>query len=187
MEKEKNKRIIILVSTISIMLLILLCAVIYVLYVNKDLEKGMEESGYTTEDDSYFYEKIETNNTIDDYYNDVKNDKNSEFTKYYVSKEMDNFIELKLINDNNVKATLNIVNNLKTGKTTYNYEVKYQNSHLIFEGDSDNNYECNFIVKKNVKKETMNYYCNQIEEEINSFNYKKQELLSNERVQKRIN
>ena len=186
-KKKMNKGSLIMIITIFSMLIILLCAIIYVTYENKDLEKGMQDTGYEIEENSVFYEKIETNNTMEDYYNDVKNNKDSKFIKYYVSKELDNFIELKMLKQGDTTITINIVNNFQTNKTEFNCEVKDNYSHLIIEGNSDDDYLCNHVLKENVNNEVLDYYCSQMEGELSIFSSKKEELLKNERIQKRIN
>ena len=81
MKKKKNKDSTIYLKIVFIVIGIL-AVVIVALLINKNTtskdEVGarLEDYGYTIgEKDEAFYNKITTNNTLDDYYNDMSNNK----------------------------------------------------------------------------------------------------------------
>ena len=131
---------------LSIATVVFISLYLYFSYNNNSLNNTLKEEGYDSDKDTDFYEKVETGNTIEEYNQDVKNDKNSEFIKFYVTKELNNFVEVKMAHKDGVSTTLNINANLKNNKIDYNYELSYKNTYLIFEGNTDNNYDCHYVV-----------------------------------------
>ena len=65
-------------------IIILVIAIIYLTSNTKDLKTELEDIGYTTNnEEEAFYKKIVTNNTLEDYYNDLANQVNSQYEEYY--------------------------------------------------------------------------------------------------------
>ena len=189
MRKKEDSSITLLKWLIGIVVFLIVFVIgVYYFYNNDErlLEKELKDEGYQTEKDNSFFNKIVSNNTLDDYYKDISLGKNSYYEEYYVSKESNDFIELKMTFQDNISTTINIISDFKTNVIKYNLEVSYDKSHIIIEGNSDNQYQCNVIVEKNVKKETIDYYCNSMVTEINSFINKRTELLNNQDINKRI-
>ena len=175
----------IIIPTILIIIGMTIFILVYSTRENK-LKRGLQNEGYTTTQEEAFYNKIVTNNTLDDYYNDIGQGKDTSFEQYYVSKESNNFIELKIYYKNKINTTLNITSELTTNKTNYNFELEYQDSHIIIDGNSDQNYKCNIVLKEKANDNTINYYFNLIKEEINSFLQKKEELLQKEAIKNNL-
>ena len=171
---------------LSIATVVFISLYLYFSYYNNSLNNTLKEEGYDSDKDTDFYEKVETGNTIEEYNQDVKNDKNSEFIKFYVTKELNNFVEVKMAHKDGVSTTLNINANLKNDKIDYNYELSYKNTYLIFEGNTDNNYDCHYVVEENISQETMEKHCNYVKDEIEVFIEKKKEFLNNSEISKRI-
>ena len=160
----------------------------YIMYLNTEgpLEQELIQNGYETDADNAFYNKIETSNTLDDYYKDVKEGKDTSYVEYYVSKESNDFIELKMIYQDNINTTINIISDLSTTRINYNLELTYQDSHIMLDGNSDDNYSCNVVKQEHANEDTIDYYCNYLKEEVTNFISKRNELLQNENVSKRI-
>lgn len=190
MRKRKNDNSITLLKwmigiTVTITVIIL---VGYIVYITGEgpLERELIDNGYKSEADNAFYSKVETNNTLDDYYKDIKEGKNTSYVEYYVSKESNDFIELKMIHQDGIDTTINIISDLSTTKITYNLELTYQDSHILLEGSSEDNYSCKIIKQEHANQDTVDYYCNYAVEEVNTFISKRNELLQNENISKRI-
>ena len=130
---------------IFFLLVTLVLIVWYLIQENNDrvLDEEFEKNGYTTLDfDDAFYNNIVSNNTLDDYYNDKENEKDTIYEEYYISKESNDFIELKMIYEKGIEKTLNIISDLNTFNIEYNYEIVYQKSHILLDGNTTNNYQC---------------------------------------------
>lgn len=175
------------IALLSIATIVFISIYTYIALNDSSINRAMKEEGYANEKESTFYEKVETNNTIEDYNKEVKEDKDTEFVKYYVTKEFNNFVELKMSHSNGVSSTLNINANLKNNKIEYNYELSYKDTYLIMEGNTDNNYECHYVVEENISNETMEKHCQYVKEEVNNFINKKNEFLNNREINKRVN
>ena len=175
-----------MIGIVSVFIIIGLIGYVMYLYSEGPLEQELIDNGYKTDADNAFYNKVETNNTLDDYYRDIKEGKNTSYVEYYVSKESNDFIELKMIYQDEINTTINIISDLSTTKINYNLELTYQNSHIILEGNSDENYSCKIIKQEKANKETVDYYCNYMKEEVTNFILKRNELLQNENISKRI-
>lgn len=181
---KNNKKIIYSIIFIVIILLIIVPLVVYISVNNdnKEIEEEFNKEGYQTSKEDAFYRQITTNNTLDEYYEDVANEKDSEYQEFYYSKLANDFIEVKMLYKNKVNTTLNITTDLKTNELEYNYELAYKDAHLILEGTSKDNYACNVITNNKIKSDTVTSYCNMIIEEINEYNKVKDELLKNKKI-----
>ena len=81
--QENNTALIILIAVFVGMLLLLLVATT----VTKDeVYNELENEGYYTETDDAFYKKVLTNNTLDEFYNDMNSGRNTKYQEVYVSK-----------------------------------------------------------------------------------------------------
>ncbi len=181
MNKEKGSFGLIIIIIIGS---ILVASVIIGIEVSnsKKIAKEFSKEGYETTSEDIFYKKIVSGNTLDDYYKDIANKKDSYYEEYYFSKESNDFIELKLLYQQDVSTTLNIISNLENGETEFNYELAYKTSHLLIEGNSTNNYECKIIDNNKVDMDTVSGYCDMIMDEINNFNDIKNDLLKNDKI-----
>lgn len=189
MKKKKNKDSTIYLKIVFIVIGIL-AVVIVALLINKNTtskdEVGarLEDYGYTIgEKDEAFYNKITTNNTLDDYYNDMSNNKNSSYQEFYVSKSSYDFIELKMSYEDKIIKTLNITSDLKTKAIEYNFELSYNDIYLILEGTSNTSFTCNTIIEKNTTPDVIKTYCNTIKQELISFTSERNKILADEKIQ----
>ena len=185
-KRKKNNT---LKYTIAIGVLILLAVILLFIYFSEENEtnRAMRESGYTTtESDDPFYKKITTGNTLDSFYNDVANNKDSAYEEYYLLKESYSFIEQELYFQNGATSSLNISSDLRNMNTMFNYELSYKDAYLLLEGNSSENYQCEVIVNNNISKQTINNACNQIHIELDTYNQRRTEILQNEKVQEFI-
>ena len=169
-----------MILPIAIVIIVICFAVIYFTINSK--EGVLLQQGYVSSEEDAFYKKIVTNNTLDDYYNDVKNKKNSKYEEYNFSKEANDFVEVKMLYKNNVSTTLNISSNLKTNSIEYNYELEFNDSRLIVEGNSANNYRCDVVLNENVAEATKTTLCNNVINEINNFKSIRDELISRKQI-----
>lgn len=172
---------------IVIIIIVLLIIVPFIVYIsvsssNKEIAAEFKKEGYNTSNQDAFYRKVTTGNTLDDYYNDIANEIDSQYQEFYYSKESNDFIELKMIYKNKVSTTLNITTDLKTDELEYNYELAYKDAHLLIEGNSKNDYTCNVIANNKVEEKLVTQYCNMVIEEINEYNQVKQELMKNQKI-----
>ena len=155
-----------------------------VYYSTSTMNRSMKSDGYTTEgNEDPFYKKITTGNTLDDYYNDLANEKDSAYEEYYLLKESYTFTEQKLFYQEGVSSALNINSDLRDLSTTFNYELSYQDVYILLEGSSENNYNCEVVMNKNVSKETEKNACEKIQEELDTFFVRRNEVMANEQVQ----
>ena len=178
-KQESNTIMIILISSFVFLVVVVLIAAI----VKKDeVYKELQDEGYYTETEDAFYKKILTNNTLNEFYNDMNSGRNSAYKEIYVSKNSYDYIELKMIYNEGMTTTLTISSNLKSDEVNYNYEMSYNNAYLLIEGTEKNNYACNVNVNKNVKKDTENKYCSLIKNEIQEYLNSKVELLNNQNL-----
>jgi len=181
-----NKKTIIIVGIILILLII----VIIQLVTNNDTttdEMGnrLENYGYTIgEDEDAFYQKITTNNTLDDYYNDISNNKETNYQEYYVSKTSYDFIELKMSYSDKITKILNVTSDLTTKEIEYNFELSYNEIYLLLEGTLDDSFTCTAVTERNVNDEVISTYCNTIKSDLIDFTTERNKILSDTKIQK---
>ena len=184
-KKEEGKEL--WIGIIALMVVVVISLLVYITTKPSEVEKELSKEGYTTTNEDAFYKKIVTNNTLTDFYNDMKNEKNSAYEEYYFAKESLNFIELKMLYQDGTNSTLNITSDLRTNLIEFNYELSNKKAHLILEGNSNENYDCKIIVKNNVNDAIANDSCNLIMQEINTFLERRSELLQNEKIRELVN
>ena len=179
-KKQENNTI----MTILISIFVFLVVVVLVAAVTKkdEVYQELEDEGYYTETEDAFYKKILTNNTLNEFYNDMNSGRNSTYKEVYVSKTSYDYIELEMIYTDGMTTTLTISSNLKSNELNYNYEMSYNNAYLLIDGTDKNNYACNVNVNRNVKKETENKYCSLIKNKIQEYLNNKVELINNQNL-----
>ena len=178
MEKKKSYNLVFI--AVLILCVGVIISLLYYSSREQIVKRELNKEGYSTGKEDAFYHQIVSNNTLDDYYNDISLNKDSIFEEYYVSKESNSLIELKMTYQNQINTSLNISSKLDSNQVNYNFELSYQESSFILEGNSDTNYECNVIKEKNVSKDSIKYYCDIVMNEIQNYLQKKNELLQNE-------
>lgn len=186
MKRKNEKNTSLKNISIFLVLVTIIIGIVALSNNNKDLEGELNKEGYTTEEESAFYKKIVTNNTLDDYYNDLANKKASKYEEYYISKESNDFIELKMNYEDDVTTALNINSDLEDYKIEFNYELSYKDAHLILEGTSSNDFTCNSVLKEKVSEETINTYCDMIKSEIDTFITRRDNLMKNKKIKEAI-
>lgn len=183
---EQKNKITIFIIVIAILILLIILG-IYLQKSNDDIEKNFNKEGYITEDDSAFYKKITTNNTLDDYYDALSKGEDSAYEEYYFSKESNDFIELKLNHQDKVSTSLTITSELKSDVVNYSFELSYKDAYMLLEGNSLEAYECKEIIRKNISDNTLTTYCNSLKSEIEIFLQRRTELLKNKKIRELVN
>jgi hypothetical protein len=184
-KKRKNKKQennIIMTILISVFVFLVVAVLVAAVTKKDEVYQELEDEGYYTETEDAFYKKILTNNTLNEFYNDMNSGRNAVYQEVYVSKTSYDYIELKMEYKDGMTTTLTISSNLKSNEVNYNYEMSYEKAYLLIDGTEKNNYECNVNVNKNVKKETEKKYCSLIKREIKEYLNSKVELLNNQNL-----
>ena len=169
--------------------LILIAVILLIIYFsdNNEMNKAMRQDGYTTtEAEDPFYKKITTGNTLDDFYNDLANERNTAYEEYYLTKESYTFLEQKLLYQNGVNSAFNATSDLRTLQITFTYELSLQNAYLLIEGNSDNSNQCEIVINRNVRQESIQDACDKVSQEISVFINRREEILQNEKVQEML-
>ena len=189
MKKRKNKKHennLMLTILVSIFIILLLLILIVAISTKDEVYNELENEGYYTETEDAFYKKVLTNNTLNEFYNDMNSGRNTKYQEVYVSKDSYEYIVLLMIYNDGITTTLTISSSLKTNELNYNFELSYNKQYLILEGTEENNYDCEVTVNRNVKKDTEKKYCNLIKEQINDFLGSKTQLLNNQNLMNKI-
>ena len=172
-------------SYIAMGLFILFAIIVLLIYYGSTaMDRSMQNDGYEAgEKEDPFYKKITTGNTLDDYYNDLSNNKDSAYEEYYLQKDSYNFYEQKLAYQNGVTSSLNISSDLRDLYTMFSYELSYGEAYILLEGNSAANYECEVIMNNNATRETLQNACDRIQSELDTFTTRRNEIMQNEKVQ----
>lgn len=153
----------------------------------KKINDYVNSQGYKTTEDSLFYQKIVTNNTLDDYYDDVSNNKNSEYNEYYFSKDSYSFIELRMIYKDEINQLFNVTSDFRNNKITYNYEISKNKASIILEGSYlDGSLSCNTSKVNNITTTNIDSYCELAKKYMNEFINEQNKLLSNDEFREAI-
>ena len=172
-------------SYIAIGVLLLFAVVVLLVYYGSTaMDRSMKQEGYDAgEKEDPFYKKITTGNTLDDFYNDLSENKNSAYEEYYMQKDSYNFYEQKLAYQNGVTSSLNISSDLRDLYTVFSYELSYEEAYILLEGNSEADYECEVVMNKNATRETLQNACDRIQAELDTFTTRRNEIMQNEKVQ----
>ena len=180
-KKKKDNKLLFYVGIGTLVVII-----IFSIYASRDygeLKESLEKDGYETIDNNdAFYKKVVSKKTIKQYYEDMSNGVDSEYEEYTISKESYDFVELKMKYENSVNTVLSINSNLKGTKVQYNFELSYGSSHILMEGGSENKYACDVIDQQNASDDTIQYYCNQISDEVKAYLNKRTSVLNNPKL-----
>jgi len=180
-KRKDDKKIYYILGAIALILII-----IFSLYASKDysdLKESLENDGYGTVDNNdAFYKKIVSERTLEQYYEDMTNGKDTEYEEYTISKDSYDFVELKMEYKNEVNTVLSINSNLKGTTVQYNFELSYGASHILIEGGSKNSYACNIVDQQNASDNTVEYYCSQIADEVKQYLNKRTNVLNNPKL-----
>ena len=153
----------------------------------KKINDYVSSQGFKTTKDSLFYQKIKTNNTLDDYYNDVSNNKSSEYDEYYFSKDSYSFIELRMIYKDEINQLFNVTSDFTTNRINYNYEISKDSSSIILDGTYiDGKISCNINKVNNLSTKNVDSYCKLAESYMNDFINEQNTLLSNNEFREAI-
>jgi len=185
-KKGNNKKIYYIIGAVTLIVII-----IYSIYASKDygeLKDSLEKDGYGTIDNNdAFYKKVVSERNIDEYYEDVTNGIDTKYEEYTISKESYDFVELKMEYKDEVNTIFSINSNLKGTTVKYNFELSYGTSHILIEGGSNNKYSCDIIDQQNASDETVQYYCNQISDEVKNYLNKRTAVLNNPKLNEVLN
>ena len=186
-KKKNNNNVNLILYGIIILTVVTAILAIYY-YLNQDeLKPEMKNNGYVLETSGKnYYKKIVTNNTLDDYYNDISNNKDSEYKEYYFTIDAKDFIELKLSQKKGIGKSITITSDLKRNQTTYTYEITQKDKLLILEGSSDNSYACKVVAKEDYNMDSVTKYCKEVQDEIREFKIEEQLLLNDVKIKQSI-
>lgn len=191
MKNYKKKSGNIIIYTLIGVVIMIVFLIILEMVFSKDeskLQESMRKEGYVTENESdAFYKRNVTNNTLDEYYNDISNKKDSSYEEYYLAKASLNFLEVKLNYSKGTTTALNFTSDLKTQEVNYNYEYSKDKAYLLLEGSSKDNYNCTVINNRNVDATTIDSICVKIKEDLKIYLDRRDKVLSNKEVQELIN
>ena len=153
----------------------------------KKINDYVTEQGYKTSDDSLFYQRIVSNNTLDDFYNDVDNKKDSKYDEYYFSKDSYSFIELKMVYRDGINQVFNVTSDFTTNKITYNFEISKDNQSIMLDGSYvADRVSCNLNNVRNMSTKNLKEYCSLAENYMNDFLKEQDRLLSNNEFKQAI-
>ena len=187
MKKKKVKKQKSYIIFITIIIVLLFFALGAYFYYKDELGSELKKEGYNTNDkDEIFYSKITTNNTLEEFYDDIANNKDSSYEEFYFTKSSYDFIELKMSYKNGINYTLNISSDIKRDTTNYNYEVSNSSAHLILEGNNLEGYDCKIVKKENISNDSLTNHCNYIKKEIENFINIRNEFLKNDKIKEII-
>ena len=155
---------------------------------SKKIKDYITDQGYSTSDDSLFYQKIVSNNTLDDYYKDVKNKKESKYDEFYFNKDSYSFIELKMIYKNDITQVFNVTSDFTNNKVEYNFEISKNSASIILDGSylAGRETSCNINSIKNLSTKNLADYCTLARNYMNEFITEQEKLLSNKEFKKAI-
>ncbi len=153
----------------------------------KKIKDIVSSEGYKTSSDSLFYHKIKTNNTLDDFYKDVDNNKESKYDEYYFNKDSYSFIELKMIYKKEITQVFNVTSDFTNNRINYTYEISKNKASIILDGSYiGGNVSCNITSVNNLSTKNVSEYCNLAKGYMNEFIEEQDKLLSNKEFSKAI-
>lgn len=155
---------------------------------SKKIKDYITDQGYSTSDDSLFYQKIVSNNTLDDYYKDVENKKESKYDEFYFNKDSYSFLELKMIYKNDITQVFNVNSDFTNNKVEYNFEISKNSASIILDGSylAGRETSCNINSIKNLSTKNLADYCTLARNYMNEFITEQEKLLSNKEFKKAI-
>ena len=170
-------------------LIIIILFVGFTLFFGKSdsatIEDVLKEENYILDGD--IYRKKVTNNTQDDFYNDIKNNKYSEYIEYqYISNT--NILKCINLKFDSLYYLCDITEDFSNNKLSYSCNSSYNNLQLNIFGDFDysssllNCYNRNDEIDEDITSD----YCDKVYDQIQTFIEERNKLLSNSKFKKAI-
>ncbi len=172
-----------IVISIIIFLLIILLVLVFGKSNTSIINDTLVNNNYILDNNTY--RKITTNNTQEDFYNNIKNNKNSIYIEYQYNI---NTNELKSTNleYNKLYYLCDITESFSDYDIKYSCESTYKNNQLYLYGKYDytNNTLSCYNRNDSIDKEIINKYCSIIEKKVNEFIIESNNLLGNNKFKK---
>ena len=144
----------------------------------------LKKNNYLLDHDNY--RKIVTNNTQEEFYNNIKNNMNSEYIEYQYSINNNELQSTNLRYNNNYYYLCDITENFTKNEFRYSCESIYKNNQLYIKGNYDNNMLSCYNRNDNIDKEIIDKYCIIIKKQIKGFIIERNKLLSNKKFRKAV-
>lgn len=188
MKKRKKNKNNTYIFIIIITIIAILGIIVYYFYSTDELGKEIKQEGFkTTSNDDLYYKKVVTNNTLDSFYNDVSENKETSYLEYNFTKNSYDFIELKMTYKEETLSTLNITSDIRNNTIVFNYEVSKGKMNLILEGNMNGDFICNSLKQDNISNSNKEKHCDYIHNEINNFITIRDSYLENNNLKDLVN
>ena len=169
---NSHKKAIIIIGIIIIIILILNIYLNSDKVVSSNLKNYIINKDFKLDKDGILYEKILSDNTYEEYQNDINNNKESSYQvllfdiyNYQLTENLYNYT-------NGINSFLSATYDYTNEKLTYNYRTTYKTSNIIFSGSyDDDDFTCNneYAFDAYIKG-SEDDYCELIEYYIEDFN-----------------
>ena len=157
----------------------------------KYLVNYINDLGYKFDEDGSIYKRIVSNNSLDEYYRDIKSNKDSHYLEYYFSMDSYMFIQLYMAHSNGVNNVFNAMSDLNSNEITFTYEITKKDASLILEGtysiDNSIPYSCDAVSLKKASNDAVAGYCDNALLLVQEFVNEKKNLLNDEEFRNIVN
>ena len=156
------------------------------------IKYNLEELGYVeNKDNANVYTKVTTNNTRDQHYEDIYNNKSSKYNEFVFNREaltLEEFINTFEVTTGK-SETMSIVEALDTKIVSYNFEYSTYETSYLFEGNydySNGNISCNIQDTKDLDQSGIDNLCGSINGYMKNFLNERKKIISDEDLDKLI-
>lgn len=182
-KKNKIKIIIIIIITIIIATILILN-----LTQNKDKQiiNYLKALNFTSDENSYFYSKQISQNSLEEHNNNIKNNIESEYEILYFNTNIYTLTKNKISYNDGITKDFTPIYNYTNDKMTYTYRINLNNTNIIMEGIYDietKEFTCNvsFAYQIDIEK-SKDEICNKVKKDIEVFEYETKTLIENPKL-----
>lgn len=152
---------------------------------NSIIDDALIDNKYVLEND--VYRKVVSNNTQEDFYNDIKNNRKSEYIEYqYIpASNLLKGINLKF---DSLYYLCDITEDFSNNKLEYSCNSIYEDKQLNIYGNfnySNNSFSCSNRDSE-ISEDITSEYCNEVYKQIEDFIVERNKLFSNKKFEKAI-
>lgn len=152
------------------------------------IDSYLSDDGFKFDEDGNFYKKVISDITMDEYFDNVANDKASEYEELYFYSGSYKLTKLKMKYSDEVSNVYTVDYNLINNTIAYKYEISIYSSSIILEGyytfgedENEDKFTCEVIDTRSMDDDGQDAYCSRAKYETLLFIEESNDILSNPR------
>ena len=155
---------------------------------DKSIETYLEEDGFVYDEEGQFYKKVNSEITMNEYFEKVAKDENCSYEELYFYMGSYKILKVKMNYENKYNTSYTVDYNLIDDTVKYTYEASVYSSSILVGGEykfgekvEDDSISCNLIADRGMGEEYTDIFCGRAKKETLLFMKEAKELINTPR------